>query len=87
MHWAHIDDLKTTLAQLVPRRDGTADQIYQHQAILSPVRRIPPELICEIYAWTWASCKSDYSRHEPPWFLGQICRSWRHFALSYPPLW
>ncbi|KAJ7605825.1 hypothetical protein DFH06DRAFT_1150306 [Mycena polygramma] len=56
-----------------------------------PLRRAPPELICEIFAMTLDAV--DDSTHikgtgyKPPWYLGHICRSWRLWALTYPPLW
>ncbi|KAJ7757453.1 hypothetical protein B0H16DRAFT_1536695 [Mycena metata] len=38
-----IHDLQLTLAGLVQRRDKMAEQVRQHHAIVSPVRRLPPE--------------------------------------------
>ncbi|KAF7345006.1 hypothetical protein MVEN_01663400 [Mycena venus] len=51
----------------------------------SPVRRVPPEMVCEIFALT-LSCKDD-RMDKTPWQLGHICQSWRLAALGYPPLW
>lgn len=45
--------------------------------ILSIVRVIPPEIIQYIFLL------SDTS----PWILSRICRDWRQYALSFPPLW
>ncbi|KAJ7044945.1 hypothetical protein C8F04DRAFT_1067120 [Mycena alexandri] len=75
-----IHNLQPTLAGLVQRRDRAAEHVRQHRAIVSPVRRLPPELLCEIFALS-------FNDKGPPWHLGHICRSWRHTALSYPPLW
>ncbi|KAJ7040471.1 hypothetical protein C8F04DRAFT_1082433 [Mycena alexandri] len=66
-------------------RDDTANDIHRHRAILSPIRHIPPELLCGIFLLTLDG-NEDTSK-KPPWYLGQICRAWRHSALSFPNLW
>ncbi|KAJ7635763.1 hypothetical protein DFH06DRAFT_1003258, partial [Mycena polygramma] len=76
-----IADLQATLAQHLRKRDQIVEHVRQHRAILSPVRLAPPELVGHIFAVTLAGDK------RPPWYLGQICRSWRLAALAYPVLW
>ncbi|KAJ7214054.1 hypothetical protein GGX14DRAFT_618215 [Mycena pura] len=66
--------------RLSQRRDETVEHNRVHRAILSPIRRMPMELVCTIFALASA-------QNTPPWQLGFICRSWRHYALSYPILW
>ncbi|KAJ7120012.1 hypothetical protein C8R46DRAFT_1364775 [Mycena filopes] len=54
------------------------------------VHRVPPEVICEVFALTMPYGTQRLGRHEterPPWQLGHICRLWRDTALAYPPLW
>ncbi|KAJ7090170.1 hypothetical protein C8R44DRAFT_686459, partial [Mycena epipterygia] len=79
-----IDNLRAVLAHLVQRRDVAAESARQHRAIISPVRRIPPELICEIFALTLST--TGPRPKDPPGILA-TCRSWRKSALSYPILW
>lgn len=64
-----------------------ADQfVHAHRGVLSAIRRIPPELLQEIFIhitvpWT-------YSRWNTiPWALSQVCRRWRTTALSVSSLW
>ncbi|KAJ6462158.1 hypothetical protein C8R45DRAFT_1080719 [Mycena sanguinolenta] len=83
---ARILPLQTALAQLVKRRTEVAEHIREHRAIVSPVRRIPPELICEIFDLATAESRSG-PRAKPPWRLGRICRPWRQSALAHPSLW
>ncbi|KAJ6556365.1 hypothetical protein B0H19DRAFT_910511, partial [Mycena capillaripes] len=78
-----IADLQTALAQLVRRRGETARRVRQYSAILSPVRRMPAELVCEIFVWTLP----EDNAAKPPWHLGHICQSWRRWLLSYPTFW
>ncbi|KAJ7661294.1 hypothetical protein DFH06DRAFT_988095, partial [Mycena polygramma] len=88
---SQIRDLEATLADFAQRRGDAAQHLREHRAILHPLRRAPPELICEIFAMTLDSV--DDSTHikgtgyKPPWYLGHICRSWRLWALACPRLW
>ncbi|KAJ6506256.1 hypothetical protein C8R47DRAFT_112117 [Mycena vitilis] len=79
---AQIRHLQATLEQCQRRRKEVSESVRQHRSILSTIRRVPAELLCEIFqfAWTWSGPK-------PPWYLGHICRSWRHHAVSYALLW
>lgn len=60
--------------------------VHAHKGVLSAIRRIPPELLQEIFLhiidpWT-------YSRWNTiPWALSQVCRLWRTTALSVSVLW
>ncbi|KAJ7128744.1 hypothetical protein C8R43DRAFT_850829, partial [Mycena crocata] len=78
---ARIVNMRAALKVLTQRRNEAAESLRQHLAILSPIRRMPPELICEIFAWLTAQYEGAL------WNLGSVCRPWRHSALSYPQLW
>ncbi|KAJ7983226.1 hypothetical protein DFH06DRAFT_1292485 [Mycena polygramma] len=85
---SQIRNSKAALAKLVKRRDKAAEHLREHRAIVHPLRRAPPELICEIFACTLDSLDGvDIFSPAPPWYLGQICQSWRLWALAYPRLW
>ncbi|KAF7359693.1 hypothetical protein MVEN_00693700 [Mycena venus] len=98
---AIISDAQVTLNQLQaapvlasPLRDELAKRIRQHRAIISAVRRVPPELIFEILISTVTSPDEDMARlvlndYKPPnsSHLGQVCRLWRQCALACPALW
>ncbi|KAJ7137869.1 hypothetical protein C8R44DRAFT_660958, partial [Mycena epipterygia] len=76
-------------------------QIALHKAILSPHRRLPSEVLGEIFFYfapdlvveTADVLRRNLNHHGPdsglsvPWFLGQICRRWRAVALSIGELW
>ncbi|KAJ6595143.1 hypothetical protein DFH09DRAFT_906412, partial [Mycena vulgaris] len=70
-------------------RTDILDVVQGHKAILSPVRRVPPELLCEIFVLLSPHTRRIGAEQikQPPWYLGQICRLWRDAALSYPFLW
>ncbi|KAJ7691922.1 hypothetical protein B0H17DRAFT_550785 [Mycena rosella] len=89
-----ISRLRDRLQQLKDERIAVSNFRLQNNAILSPLRRIPPEVLAEIFAWTLPSadeivatdrCGFDIGRS--PWVLGHISRQWRAVSLSTPCLW
>ncbi|KAJ7905219.1 hypothetical protein B0H13DRAFT_1716751 [Mycena leptocephala] len=86
---AQIDLLRAKLDQLVAERDVISEHVQQYTAVLSPIRRVPPELICEVFAWTLPCIRrvAGEAVNQPPWYLGHISRPWRDIALAYPTLW
>ncbi|KAJ7610560.1 hypothetical protein DFH06DRAFT_1308685, partial [Mycena polygramma] len=86
---AQIDVLSATLTRLVAERDGMADRLRKYTTVMAPVRRLPPELVCEIFSWTLSQTKSsdDGPPDQPPWSLGHICQTWRDIAIHFPLLW
>nr|GAT59098.1 predicted protein [Mycena chlorophos] len=81
-------------------RDLLAERA-QVQRILSPMRRVPAELLAEIFLYFAPSFPPEselYANRSPsrsdeirrpaiPWFLAHVCRSWRATALSLGCLW
>ncbi|KAJ7622429.1 hypothetical protein FB45DRAFT_1091395, partial [Roridomyces roridus] len=85
---AQIDILQTALAKVVRERDDLVCHTQRYRAVLSPIRRLPPELVAEILKLVPFTRKiEDKTIRQPPWTLGHICRSWRETALGCPFLW
>ncbi|KAJ2922795.1 hypothetical protein H1R20_g14274, partial [Candolleomyces eurysporus] len=65
----------------------------EHPALLSPIQRIYPELLSEIFSFYVHSNPSRWSlddNFDPshgPLLLTRICRSWRMAAIATPDLW
>ncbi|KAF7329673.1 hypothetical protein MKEN_00230400 [Mycena kentingensis (nom. inval.)] len=79
---SQIEALRALLDPLIDENVEIDTQIGQLETALAPVRRLPPEIVQEIFLWT------DYSVHSPPWHLGQICQRlvslcarWRELIL------
>ncbi|KAJ7088497.1 hypothetical protein B0H15DRAFT_908590 [Mycena belliarum] len=94
----HIDDLEAYIQRtkdvrrpLIRQRDDVVELVAAHKAILSPVRRVPPEILCEIFVLTLPWSMERHFRGEnvlqPPWPLALVCRAWRQTAIGYPALW
>ncbi|KAJ7121846.1 hypothetical protein C8R43DRAFT_1033112 [Mycena crocata] len=78
---AQIWDTQCMLEMLTRKQKDAARSIRLHRAILSPVRRMPPELLCEIFM---LSMGGDL---RPPWRLGLVSRFWRQSAILSHNLW
>ncbi|KAJ7483485.1 hypothetical protein FB451DRAFT_107141 [Mycena latifolia] len=85
-----ISRLQDRLQQLRNEQGLLSRYRAQNTAILSPLRRMPPEVLAEIFSWTLPSIE-DASRkfHEShsPWVLTHVSSRWRAIALSTPSLW
>ncbi|KAJ7259875.1 hypothetical protein C8J57DRAFT_1185055 [Mycena rebaudengoi] len=59
-----------------------------YEALISPMRTIPPEILQEIFI---ACLPADHGaimhRSEVPLLLGLVCRTWRSISLCTPVLW
>ncbi|KAJ7045142.1 hypothetical protein C8F04DRAFT_525034 [Mycena alexandri] len=66
--------------------------IQRCRSILSPIRRLPPEILTHIFILTTpveeaGNLPWHRSLEQSPWILGHICRRWRAVALTSPALW
>uniref|UniRef100_A0A8H7Y4R5 F-box domain-containing protein n=1 Tax=Psilocybe cubensis TaxID=181762 RepID=A0A8H7Y4R5_PSICU len=67
-------------------RDRYNNYFQSHLNLLSPLRRIPTEILVEIF-YHVLEVPADPLYNSPPWKLGHICRLWRRIALDTPWLW
>jgi hypothetical protein len=87
---AKIAPLKAELDKLLEERDSLDTEIRRHEGAVSPLRRIPAELISLIF--TFASARKFMGTYlinteAGPWVLSAVCSRWRNIALSQPSLW
>ncbi|KAJ7483547.1 hypothetical protein FB451DRAFT_1129456, partial [Mycena latifolia] len=81
----HLKQLEEECVSLLRYRE-------QNVAICSPLRRMPPEVLAEIFSWTLPSV-SEARRQtrldiaHSPWVLTHVNSRWRAVALSTPSLW
>ncbi|KAJ6586295.1 hypothetical protein DFH09DRAFT_977891 [Mycena vulgaris] len=83
-----ITDLQRTLDKLKKERSCLGAYIEDHRALISPVRRLPLDIIQDIFLAcipTHRNCVMNAA--EAPVLLGRICSSWRTISLSTPRLW
>ncbi|KAF8891936.1 hypothetical protein CPB84DRAFT_1368311 [Gymnopilus junonius] len=85
---AEILRLKKKLEELQKERDGIQQSMEKYNTILSPIRRIPPDILEHIFYLCFPTNHNPVmSVTEAPLILIRICRLWRSTALSSHGLW
>ncbi|KAJ7682017.1 hypothetical protein DFH06DRAFT_285598 [Mycena polygramma] len=83
-----IDRLEDLIFALMDKREVLRETVDPHRALLSPFRRLPQDIVQEIFlACLPTKYNAAMSADEAPLLLCRISRSWRSFALSVPLLW
>lgn len=83
---AEVDAVETMLLNLKRRCDALRSYRDEHQALLSSNRRLPTELLLEIFTLCIPQHLFDISK-VPTHVIGQVCRRWAAITLSTPRLW
>ncbi|PBK61540.1 hypothetical protein ARMSODRAFT_662757 [Armillaria solidipes] len=88
---SEIDLLRNAAASLETKMTRLKDFRRDYRAALSPIRRLPSEILVEILRWT-PKKQTELTAASPqhvfgfnvfkiaagPWHLGQVCSSWRN---------
>ncbi|KAJ7892597.1 hypothetical protein B0H13DRAFT_1478966, partial [Mycena leptocephala] len=70
------------------QRDHLKDYVDSHEALLSPARQLPHDVVQEIFLTCLPSHRNAVmSPSEAPLLLGPVCYGWRAIVLSTPILW
>ncbi|KAJ7643396.1 hypothetical protein DFH06DRAFT_598683 [Mycena polygramma] len=89
---AEMTRLRKRLPQLEEEHAALLSYRSKTNAILSPLRRMPPEVLSEIFCWTLPPARNvglhpRVGVSHSPWVLTHISSRWRAIALSNPSLW
>ncbi|KAF8198808.1 hypothetical protein K438DRAFT_1717737 [Mycena galopus ATCC 62051] len=86
---AEISRLKDRLIQLEGERAMWSKHHAKNLTILSPLRRMPSEILGEILSWALPGppFRSPLNIQDCPWVLTQVSSRWRAVALSRSSLW
>ncbi|KAJ7364477.1 hypothetical protein DFH08DRAFT_930390 [Mycena albidolilacea] len=86
---AQISQLQRLTAQLISRRAELDDFAHDHRGTISAVRRVPSDIMSEIFLRcvdpdSSGNFRSTYAALQP---IMQVCGQWRVVALGSPRLW
>ncbi|KAL4064451.1 hypothetical protein J3A83DRAFT_4067547, partial [Scleroderma citrinum] len=85
-----ITSLQARLADYQRRKRELISYVEDLDALLSPIRRMPPEIMSRIFEFC-GDIGARGPHAEPskraPLLLGSVCRSWRTLSLAIPRLW
>ncbi|KAJ7844769.1 hypothetical protein B0H14DRAFT_2358444 [Mycena olivaceomarginata] len=85
---SEIKRLQAMVGELAEKRGHLNDFIDPHVALLSPARRLPQDVMAEIFVAALPLDRNAImSSAESPLLLCHVCRTWRAIALSTPRLW
>ncbi|KAJ7069473.1 hypothetical protein C8F01DRAFT_515025 [Mycena amicta] len=80
--------LDETIQKLQEERDKLAAHIATYQALISPMRRVPHDVLQEIFLECLPKNRNcAMSAFEAPVLLARICGEWRSLAFQTPALW
>ncbi|KAJ7147709.1 hypothetical protein C8R43DRAFT_529151 [Mycena crocata] len=80
-----ISRLRDRLRKLEEERSLLSNYCTQNRGILSPLRRMPTELLAEIFLRTSVGEALDIKA--VPWVLSRVSRHWTAVSISTPSLW
>ena len=89
---ANLTGLMVKVDELRSKRDALVHYTTRHSALIAPIRRLPPEVMSEIFLHCMAPVDPFDPRESPrldksPLLVSQLCSRWRKIALSTPRLW
>ncbi|KAJ3502616.1 hypothetical protein NLJ89_g8805 [Agrocybe chaxingu] len=83
-----MDELAKLLVTVKQRFEATQQSITKYETILSPIRRVPADILGEIFGHCLPTHRNPlFLSSEAPILPSHVCRSWRAAALSTPSLW
>ncbi|KAJ7645820.1 hypothetical protein B0H17DRAFT_448265 [Mycena rosella] len=83
-----LTDISDRVVRLAEENHAAEDSALQLQSVISPWRRLPSELLAEIFLFCWCDYWDYPSLTEyAPLLLLYLCRSWRALAFANPALW
>ena len=83
-----ISRVEKILSDLHRERDSVSDAIDKYAILLTPIRRIPRDVLQEIFIRCLPTDRNAVmASNEAPLLLGRVCSSWRTTSRSTPQLW
>ncbi|KAJ2913660.1 hypothetical protein MD484_g6760, partial [Candolleomyces efflorescens] len=86
-----VDALNVEIEALVKRRDEHAKFVKEHSALLSPVRRVPNDILSLIFLFCLPNdpfqASDTWSGDHPALIISAVSQRWRHLSLNTPLLW
>ncbi|KIJ94211.1 hypothetical protein K443DRAFT_683944 [Laccaria amethystina LaAM-08-1] len=83
-----IKECQLELRRLLEQRKNISEQLDLHRDQLSPIRKVPPEIIRIIFLFSTSDMHFLRSpAHVSPNVLAGVCVAWKNVALGTPELW
>ncbi|KAK7043000.1 hypothetical protein VNI00_008738 [Paramarasmius palmivorus] len=86
-HQVEISKLKTVIIARETKQQGLNKMIDHYRSLLSPIHRLPQELLTLIFESICDMNELHPSRAPSAMVLSSVCGRWRELAMSTPSLW
>src|SRR5882724_9078268 len=83
---SEIDQVQAALEVLRQKREALFKFTVEHNAILAPIRRLPLELLTDVFA-RCSPPSRIWEEQEAPLLCAQVCAGWRKAAVATQHLW
>ncbi|KAF4567239.1 hypothetical protein EYR36_010857 [Pleurotus pulmonarius] len=86
---AELQAAESYIVHVREARRKVQEHFAQYKTVLAPIRRIPSEILAEIFVATIDDARlcDPLDNDEMPWLLGRVCHSWKLVSESTPKLW
>ncbi|KAF9071267.1 hypothetical protein BDP27DRAFT_1419300 [Rhodocollybia butyracea] len=75
------------MSRLSSRREELIRCTEKLSSLLSPIRRVPDEILCQIFLHCCAENDLRYRKPGEALALSSVCTRFRELVISYPALW
>ncbi|RXW20239.1 hypothetical protein EST38_g5614 [Candolleomyces aberdarensis] len=85
-----IKDVEDSLASLKARRKANKIFIRKHQALIAPIKLLPPDILSTVFLACLPNIESmeaAMTPNHPAVVISHACRQWRQLAFDTPLLW
>ncbi|KAF6747433.1 hypothetical protein DFP72DRAFT_1149273 [Ephemerocybe angulata] len=82
-----IPPMMTEISELRSRLEELEDRVYRYRSATSPLRRIPPEILGEIFHVAMGSQAIDFEGKKDLTVILLVCKKWRDAAYLAGKLW
>ncbi|KAJ7593928.1 hypothetical protein C8J56DRAFT_424281 [Mycena floridula] len=80
-----IAEVRDRLEELLEARQHLVSNLAIHQTILSPIRRIPPEILSDIFEFYVLD--APLAADQGAWLLAKVCADWKSITDTSPRVW
>ncbi|ESK91769.1 hypothetical protein Moror_10598 [Moniliophthora roreri MCA 2997] len=82
-----ISRLQTAILALEARREGLKQMMEKYRSLLSPIHRMPLEVLTNIFKFYCNVNVLEIGTLSPAMTLSAVCGKWRELTLNTPSLW
>jgi hypothetical protein len=82
-----MSQLRMAMDHLATERQKLEMSLDEYRSLVAPIRRIPPEMLCEMFMHCLVDGPNSFDVTKAPLHLTFVCSKWRRVAISSPRLW